>query len=166
MVCLLRSFGELHFHPCYRVASSPYVLTGFLWLCLAVRVCCLEKEGETLARGGFGVILKTGYRDDKCWKDKACRVNTEYTETGNRLLALPMQRRWKKTYVRICKMLAKGPMHIIIFKVSLYPAFFLWNLQVEQVILSFQNGKIVGLAVLDAGISVVIALIQITDFRF
>lgn len=33
--------------------------------------CCLEKEGETLGQGGPGVILKTGYGDDKCCTDKA-----------------------------------------------------------------------------------------------
>lgn len=39
----------------------------FVWV--LVSLCIFEpqeKEGEMIARGGFGVILKTGYRDDKC----------------------------------------------------------------------------------------------------
>lgn len=42
----------------------------FVWvlvsLCIFEPVLPQEKEGEMIARGGFGVILKTGYRDDKC----------------------------------------------------------------------------------------------------
>lgn len=57
--------------------------SGFIW----VRLCGLETEGEAFALGGFGVILKTGYREYKCWVDKTCRVNTEYTLGGKRAVS-------------------------------------------------------------------------------
>lgn len=76
----------------------------YVWFLVSVSICCLEKEDETLARGGIEVILKTGYQDGKCWIDKACRESSEYTEAGNRLLVLLMQRRWKTARAWICRM--------------------------------------------------------------
>lgn len=97
-------------------------------LCLVSceRVALRKRVRHFLPRGGFGVVLKTGYRDDKCWIDKACVVNSEYTEAGNRLLVLAMRRRWKDAYAWICKMLAKGQqslkMHFIsIIESGLFP---------------------------------------------
>lgn len=80
------------YHNCelttsHRADSTRYVMSGFLWVCLSARLSCFEEEGETLTP----VILKTGYRGDECWIDKACGVNTKYTNAGNRLLVLCMQ---------------------------------------------------------------------------
>lgn len=102
----VKALGCISFHPCCRHC----VLSAVDMLCLVSRECvclwayiALRKRLRHSPCGGFGVILKTGYRDDGCWIDKS----TEYTETGNRLLVLPMQRRWKTAYAWLCKMLAK-----------------------------------------------------------
>lgn len=57
-----------------------------LLVCLTVRLNCLEKQAGTLARGGFGVIVKTGYGDDECPIDKgrwSAQISPEFTEAGN-----------------------------------------------------------------------------------
>lgn len=103
----------------------------YVWFLVRVSMPCLEKEDETLARGGIEVILKTGYQDGKCWKDKACRESSEYTETGNRLLVLLMQRRWKTAWAWIFAGSIEGQrtavdrcLLISIRKSGLFPSYF------------------------------------------